>query len=66
MKYSDILKYYGSEASAARAIGESRQRVHRWKETGNVPMIMQIRFEEVSHRKLRADISEKTRKMLGK
>jgi len=38
MKKDDVIKYFGSQAKTARALGISRQAVNRW--SGTVPPIM--------------------------
>ena len=61
MTYTDLIKHYGSEAAAARAVGYDRQRVFGWRNLKRVPTDPQIAFEIESKGALRADIPKKIR-----
>jgi hypothetical protein len=54
------MKYYGSGANCADALGITRQAVHRWKESG-VPIEQQIAVEISTHGDLRADLPRQIR-----
>lgn len=60
MKYSDLIKHYGSEAKAAREIGKNRQTVNRWKKA--IPLDEQIKIEVLLNGSLRADLPKIVRK----
>lgn len=59
MKYRDLVKHFGSEADAARAIKRNRQTVNRWKK--RIPLDEQIKIEVLTGGELRADLPPSVR-----
>jgi hypothetical protein len=59
MKYKDLIKHFGTEADAARAINENRQTVNRWKRL--IPIDKQINIEVITQGELKADLPESVR-----
>lgn len=60
MRYRDLLKHFGSEADAARAIKKNRQTVNRWKKL--IPLDEQVRIEVLTDGALKADLPDSVRK----
>jgi hypothetical protein len=61
MTYDELIRHYGTAASAARALGyDHRQRVHKWK-SGGIPLGEQALIEILSSGVLKADIPEMLR-----
>ena len=54
MTYHDVIKFFGSQASAGRALGITRQSVFSWKLKGIDPM-RQCHIELHTGGKLKAD-----------
>ena len=54
MKYRDLVKHFGSEADAARAINKNRQTVNRWKKA--IPLDEQVRIEVLTGGALKAKL----------
>lgn len=59
MKYRDLVKHFGSEADAARAIKRNRQTVNRWKKV--IPLDEQVRIEVITSGALKADLPDMVR-----
>lgn len=60
MTYDQLVKHFGSEADAGRAIGKNRQTVNRWKKA--IPLEEQINIEVLTRGELRADLPKSVRK----
>ena len=60
MTYTDLIKFYGTQAVAAKAIGLTQPSVCEWK-TSSVPFLRQHQFEIVSRGKLKAHIADDLR-----
>jgi hypothetical protein len=60
MKYDELIKHFGSEADAARAMGKNRQTVNRWKKA--IPLEEQVNIEVLTKGELRADLPKSIRK----
>ena len=54
MTFDELIKYYGSQSKAARAINIRPVSVHLWKEKG-VPAGRQAQYELLTNGTLRAD-----------
>lgn len=54
MNTNDLETFYGSIASAARAINLSRQGVAYWQKVG-IPPLRQLQFQRLTEGKLKAD-----------
>jgi hypothetical protein len=63
MKYSDLIKFYGTESRAATAGKYDRQRVYAWRNAPRIPTDCQIRYEVLTVGKLRADVPETFRRI---
>jgi DNA invertase Pin-like site-specific DNA recombinase len=44
MKPKDLLKKYGSQNAAAKALGISRQAIHKWFRDNKIPMLRQYQI----------------------
>lgn len=54
MTYAQLIKHYGSQAAAARALGIKPPSVAEWKESG-IPLPRQAQYELLTGGMLRAD-----------
>lgn len=54
MKFSDVIKHFGSQASAAEALGVTQPTISMWKARGRIPQLQQLRIEHATGGKLRA------------
>lgn len=54
MNVQDLIKHFGTQAQAAKAIGYTRQAVHRWQSVG-IPMPVQCLYEIRTNGKIKAD-----------
>lgn len=61
MTYEQVLKHFGSQAAAARALGVSQPSVWGWQKAG-IPIERQIDIEIKTEGKLRADLPKTIRK----
>ena len=52
MNYDDLMAHYGSFARAAKALGKTRQAVHRYKKNG-IPLPVQYQFQVITRGKVR-------------
>lgn len=55
MKFDQLIKHFGTQASAAAAIGVTQPTLSNWKSRGKIPDIQQLRIEHVTGGKLKAD-----------
>ena len=44
MKPKDLIKKYGSQNAAAKAIGISRQAIHKWFRENKIPLLRQYQI----------------------
>jgi transcriptional regulator with XRE-family HTH domain len=65
MKPSDLLIHYRTQAEAADELGMSKQTVSHWLKTGSIPLKSQIQIEVKTDGKLKADLSEHERAVIG-
>ena len=56
MTTDDLVRYYGTQAEAARAIGLSQAAISRWAVEGEVPIARQCQYELLTSGTLRADM----------
>jgi predicted transcriptional regulator len=54
MTYKQLIKHYGTQVSAAKALGVTKAAVCQWQHTG-VPALRQFQVELLTGGKLRAD-----------
>ena len=54
MKYRDLTDKWGTQAQIARALGTTRQNVHRWKE--RIPYEQQVKIEVLTSGELKAKL----------
>jgi DNA-binding transcriptional regulator YdaS (Cro superfamily) len=54
MNIDKVIKYFGSQAQAAAAIGCSQPAISNWKSRGHIPELQQLRIEHVTKGKLKA------------
>jgi hypothetical protein len=67
MTYDDLLDEFKSEAAIQRALGiKHRQTVNKWKEMDRIPTDHQITAEVVTRGKLKADLSDEQRRVIGR
>jgi len=57
MTFAQLIQHYGSQASAARALGIKPPSVAEWKEDG-IPLPRQAQYEIMTKGKLRAERPE--------
>lgn len=57
MNYEDLIRHYGSQAAAARALGIKPPSVAEWKEDG-IPLPRQAQYEILTDGKLKAERPE--------
>jgi len=55
MTPNQVIKFYGSETDAAKALRVTRQAVNYWKMKGRIPAVMQAWIEIQLDGKLKAD-----------
>jgi len=53
MDYAQLIKHFGSQAQAARALGLKPPSVSEWKKTG-IPLPRQAQYEILTRGKLKA------------
>lgn len=56
MRYRDLVKHFGTEANAARALDQYRQTVNKWKK--EIPLERQIEIERITKGQLKADLPD--------
>lgn len=66
MTYQQIIRHYGTQAAAAKAVGAYDQLLNGWRVRKRVPFDWQCRFEADSGGKLKADIPANMRNVLGR
>lgn len=53
----DLIKHFGSQVAAQRALGlKHRQQIAKWVERNAIPLRAQIEIELATEHKLRADL----------
>lgn len=55
MRYTDVLKHFGSEADIAVALGRTRQAVNLWKQANLIPEGVAYQLQVITAGKLRVD-----------
>jgi len=55
MNYKQVVAHFGGLTKAAQALGVKRQNVHNWGARRKIPAVWQVRLENMSSGKLRAD-----------
>lgn len=60
MTYSDLIKFYGTQAAAGKAIGVTQPSVCEWQ-TSSVPYLRQCEYELASKGKLKARLEDDAR-----
>lgn len=56
MNYDDLIKFFGSQSGAARALGVKPPSVHAWRE-GGIPLTRQYQIQVLTGDALKADES---------
>lgn len=56
MTIEDVLRHYGTGYNMNKVIGLAASNVVRWKKFGYVPILTQIRIEQLSNGKLKASL----------
>jgi hypothetical protein len=56
MQKETVIKHFGSAARVARALGVSRQAVHKWPDL--IPELSALRLDRITEGKLRYDEDE--------
>lgn len=64
MTYDQIIKHYGTQAKAARAIGVVTQMLVGWNNRNTVPLDKQCLYEVDSAGRLKADLPKGLRKII--
>ena len=55
MTFDDVITYYGTQSKACDALDLSRASFSKWRKQGYIPLISQLRFEQATKGKLKAD-----------
>jgi hypothetical protein len=55
MTYADLIKHFGSQGAAARALGLSQPSVCDWQEKG-IPLPRQAQYEIITDGALKAEL----------
>ena len=55
MKFKQLIDHFGSQVSAAEAIGVTQPTLSNWKKRGRIPPLQQLRIEHITRGKLKAD-----------
>lgn len=53
-----VVDHFGGLQATASALGSSKQVVHHWKKTKNIPFIWQCHIEHATEGKFSADTTE--------
>ena len=56
MTYTQVVKYFGGQAAAARALGIKPPSISQWKKSG-ITKLRQLHIERVTKGALRADFA---------
>ena len=56
MTTDDVMKFFGSARNMNRVIGLSTSSMRNWKDRGYIPIETQLRIEELTGGKLRANL----------
>lgn len=62
MKYDDLIKFYGNQSVAGKAIGLSQTPVSRWHVAGAIPFWAQCQYQVITKGALRADMKDDPRR----
>ena len=54
MTFDQLIKHFGSQVVAAKAIGCTQPTLSNWKSRGRIPMLQQLRIELITKGKLKA------------
>lgn len=54
MTFDKLIAHFGSQVSAASAIGVTQPTLSNWKKRGHIPHLQQLRIEHVTKGKLKA------------
>lgn len=57
MIYAEVIKHFGSQAAAAKALGIKQPSVAYWK-TNGIPYLRQLQIEKLTHGRLKAAEAE--------
>jgi DNA-binding transcriptional regulator YdaS (Cro superfamily) len=55
MKIDNVIKHFGSQALAAKALGLTQPTISNWKARGKIPHLQQLRIEHATGGKLKAN-----------
>jgi hypothetical protein len=58
MNYKTLIRYYGTQSEAARAIDTDRQMVFNWGKAGRIPLDKQVLYEAATQGELKADLPQ--------
>lgn len=54
MTFLQLIKHFGTQLQAAKAIGCSQPTLSNWKARGRIPLLQQMRIELITEGKLKA------------
>lgn len=55
MTFVQAIKYFGTQVQLANAIGVTQPTISNWKTRGSIPKLQQLRIQNVTCGKLKAD-----------
>ena len=58
MTLDEIIKYFKNPSVAARKLNLRKQNITNWRNAGRVPLIHQLRLEQMTNGELKADLSD--------
>lgn len=59
MNYKKLVRHFGGQSKAGRALGTDRRVVHDWKNRRRIPSRWQIKAAGISNGKLKLDVKAK-------
>lgn len=54
MKFDQLIKHFGTQVAAAKALGVTQPTMSNWKSRGRIPLVQQLRIEVLTQGKLKA------------
>ena len=58
MNLSQVVRYFGSQASVCKALGINRSSFSQWIANGYIPYKRQLELENISNGKIKANFTE--------
>jgi DNA-binding transcriptional regulator YdaS (Cro superfamily) len=55
MDINKVIKHFGSQVALAEAIGTTQPTISNWKTRGKIPALQQLRIQEATVGKIKAD-----------